>query len=479
LKALIKNTGIAGSGEFLLIAVSIIRNKYLALAIGPAGFGLFSLLQSFFDMATMLGGFWSATACLKYISEYNKKNDRETVKLIFDMSFFFIFLLSSVVAVLLIIFFHPIRILFLTEEVFFSYYALFSAYYLGTSTSIVFQTLLQGLIDIKSIVKVKIMTSVISLVSVVILVYLFDTLGYFINVGFIALFTCFLLFLQTKKHIKLTFRLPNLKANITKKIFNFSLIDVFLGVIRLIANYLQRILVLNTLNIAALGLYYAANGITKYLALIGTSSMYYFKPQMSAELTVSERNKSLNDYFRLIILTGIMGSMALILFSDEMIHIFYSKDFSKLSPVLIIFVIATFFQTIQLGYLFTTVGMAKLKTHAVASVVEAVSVVIFPYFFLKSIGIAALGLGVLVAALLHILVNASYLKTRQGVYMSFSNFFYVITGVGLMFLSYVFIGKPFLFKVLIITFGFAFVAINIKKNEWQKIYSLVKSKMKR
>lgn len=51
MKELIKNTGLISSSDFLLVGVSIIRNKFLSVNIGPEGFGAFSLLSSFFGFS--------------------------------------------------------------------------------------------------------------------------------------------------------------------------------------------------------------------------------------------------------------------------------------------------------------------------------------------------------------------------------------------------------------------------------------------
>jgi O-antigen/teichoic acid export membrane protein len=92
LKALIKSTAAFGSTELALTIVAFIKNKYLAVAIGTDGFGIYSLLTSFFDFFILFAGGWLATPTMKYISEFRGKKDhsniQESINFSFSLSFY-------------------------------------------------------------------------------------------------------------------------------------------------------------------------------------------------------------------------------------------------------------------------------------------------------------------------------------------------------------------------------------------------------
>ncbi len=477
MRRLIKNTSLMGGTEIALMFVAVIRNKYLAVKIGPEGFGMFSILQSFFNLANVFAGVWLATASLKYIAEYNKEGDDETVKQIFDMSFFFVFISATIITVSFFIFFRFFRSHFLNPEIIFAYYALFAASYIGTSLANLFQGLLQGLMQFKKIITIRIITSIFNLISVLILVWFFDLTGFFINILLVAFFSAGLLWISSRKLVKFEFRYPDFKAKITKKILSFSGIDIFLGIADRVSEYLQRIFVLNFLNMTSLGLFFSATRINAYLGLLGTSGMFYFKPKMSEKLTTKDRNKILNDYFRMVILTGLISSVLIILFGSSFIKLLFSDRFLGLSSILFIFVIAQFIQNIQLGVLFTVVGMAKLKIHSISTIVSAFLIVLIPYLMLRKCGLIALGVGSIVAGSVRILINSSYLKFKHNIYMNLKNIFYIFVAFIMMLVSGYLQGSEITIKLIYFMLTIIIVAANLKKSEWQKIRILVKEKV--
>ena len=75
----LKYTGIFGSVQGLNIVIGLVRNKLVALLLGPSGMGLVSLLNStitFMSQATSLGISFSA---VKHISEIFDSGDEERI----------------------------------------------------------------------------------------------------------------------------------------------------------------------------------------------------------------------------------------------------------------------------------------------------------------------------------------------------------------------------------------------------------------
>ena len=66
---ILKYTGVFGSVQGLNVLVSLVRNKCVALLLGPSGMGLVSLLNTalqFISQATNLG---IATSAVRHVSE--------------------------------------------------------------------------------------------------------------------------------------------------------------------------------------------------------------------------------------------------------------------------------------------------------------------------------------------------------------------------------------------------------------------------
>ncbi|HUT43335.1 MAG TPA: oligosaccharide flippase family protein, partial [Desulfobacterales bacterium] len=125
MKELGKSTVYVGLSEAMFIIVAIVRNKYLAVTIGPEGFGLFDLLNTFFNYAVLIAGSWMSMASLKYISEYHGKGDVENIQNIFSFSITLVLIIGVILSLALLLSFNFIKNVFLVKEVLFSYYALF------------------------------------------------------------------------------------------------------------------------------------------------------------------------------------------------------------------------------------------------------------------------------------------------------------------------------------------------------------------
>lgn len=464
----------------MMMFVALLRNKYLAVSIGAQGFGIYNLLESFFHYANLIAGSWLSTASLKYISEYNSQGKKEEVKIIFNMTSYLVFFSATLVSIIFLILFPVFKKAFLSEEVLFSYYAFFAASFWGTSFVNLFRVVLQGLMDIKKIVQIRIITQIVNLATVILLIFLFGMVGLFINLAIIALFTAFLYLLAVKKKIKFEKFDPKwYRTDVAKKIFSFSAIDVFLGFIDQTGQYLKRILIVDFLSMASLGLFAAARGINKYLSMFTNSALFYFKPRMSQSLTPEDRKKGMNDYFRLMLLLGGLGSAMVVFFSYEIIRLLYSKDFVNLTSVLFVFVFVQYFSNITNGYMFSVVGMAKMRVHSLAIILSAPLTIIIPYLYMKyepaglatvfsifspvpfdsaddikdSLGLFSIALGAISLIIIRITVYGIFLKRYQNIYMTFSNLFLLLLGTLVISLANYSLIYPFYYRI-----GFAIIA---------------------
>lgn len=464
-----------GSTQLSLIIVSIVRNKYLAINIGPEGFGLFSLLSSFFQLGDIIAGAGLGTATIKYISECNRNKDKEGVQNIFDFSFSVVFILAFIVTIIFILFYNFFKEVFLTDSVSFFYYVLFASSYFGTILSSVFISLLNGLILTNSMAKRKFFTSVFNLCSILVLVYFFQLTGFFLSILLTSIFSLYLFYLASIKVINVKFIRPKFSSSIAKKIMSFSFVDFFLIFINYGTTYLQRIIVVRVLDMSSLGIYSSALSFNKYLGVVSDGSLFYFFPKMSESLSTDERNKVLNDYFRLTIMPSVLISLFAILLGPYVIPLLFSSKFNELNKIFYVFVLAQFVLSVQTGYMYTVVGMAKLKIHTIATIIAHLIIVIIPFLFIQQFGVIILGIAMIVSSSIHILINSIYLYLGYKTHMSKSNFSLFTLSVILILLSNIIRDYSLGTKILFVLVSIIVVAKHINKNEWVSIIKITKN----
>jgi O-antigen/teichoic acid export membrane protein len=478
LKQLVKSASLIGFSEIAMVVVSIVRNKYLAETIGPEGFGMFSLLSSFFDFMAIFAGVWLAAPTMKYLSEYRSMNDNNSVQKVFDFSFVLVFFVATVLTILFFIFAEAIKINFLSPDIIYLHYALFAASYFSTSLTSVFRSLLQAYKLVKNVVIIRIISNIFNLITVLILVYFFDLTGFFINILVSSIFMLFLFWKIGKGIVKIRFIRLNFKEQISKKILAFGGVNIFLGFINLFGEYLRRIIILSYTSMSVLGLFHASFGLTKYLGIISNGAMFYYSPKMSENINIIDRNKSLNDYLRINLLSGIIFSSIAILFGRIAIDILYSKSFSSLADVFYIFVIAQFLVSIQLAFQSIVVGMAKLKVHSLTTTIAHVLLVVIPLLLLNKYGLWAVGAGAAISSLVHMSINFIYLKINIGIKLKRDN-------ILLLLMAVLFIGLSIIIRDVLIYYKIAFSLIlcmliffRLKKEEIKFILNYIKKKIK-
>lgn len=478
MKQLVKSASLIGFTEVAMVVVSMVRNKYLAVTIGPEGFGIFSLLSSFFSFMAIFAGVWLAAPTMKYISEYNSNNDKDSVQKVFDFSFVIIFFVATILTILFFACAKLIKNEFLSPDVIYLHYALFAASYISTSLTSVFGTLLQAFKLIKKFVIIRIISNIFNLITVVILVYFFDLTGFFINILVSSIFLLLLFWRGCKNIIKIRLIKINFKDRISKKLLSFGSVNIFLGFINLLSEYLRRIIIISYTNMSVLGLFQAAFGLNKYLGVISNGANFYYIPKMSENLKINERNKVLNDYLRMILLSGTLFSLVAILFGRVAIKILYAKSFLPLADVLYIFVIAQFLASVQLGFQGIVVGMAKLRIHSVTTTIAHILIVIIPIFLLKKYGLWAIGFGAVVASIQHIFINYIYLKKRIGIKLRSDIVFLIFKGILFLSLSVLIRNTLIAYKLLVtIILGFS-ILVSLKKEEKNFVLNYIKTKMK-
>ena len=476
MRGFVKSTSLIGMTEISLLLVSVLRNKYLAVTIGPAGLGLFSLLQSLFSFMDVFAGASLAAPALKYISEYKNSKDKVIVSRVFNFSFSLTFVLASFIAIGATIFFDVIKSSFLSPEVLFFHYSLFAASFVATSLTNILASLFQAYVFTKKVVFQRIATNVFGLVATLLLVYLFDLTGFFVSMTLSSIFGLVLYLREGSRIIKFEFSLSQLKDDIIKKVMNFGAITVLLGILNFGSELIRRVLIVNTLNIFSLGLFQAATGLTRYQSLISTSAGFSFMPKISENLSNTERIKLFNQYLRMILTLGTISSVFLIVFGDFIIGLLYAKSFVNLSSVFYIFVVAQFFVLCQSSFQFLMVGMAKMKIHLLLTFLYHLSTVVVPLIFIREYGLLSIGWGVLAGILIDIVIGYEFLRREIGMHFTRDNLILLSLAVGSMALvSFFHTGLIFIARIGMSALITLMMMLTVKRSEWAALRGLISS----
>jgi O-antigen/teichoic acid export membrane protein len=478
LKALIKNTASFGTTEIALILVAVIKNKYLAVEIGPEGYGMYSLLDSFFNFFLIFAGGWIANPTMKYISESRSRKENDSIQSSLNFTFSITFFLAIFFVGIFLVFSKFFLKNFLSPEIAYEYYVFFVAAFLGTSLNSVMQSYFQGMLLVKETIFRKIALRIFDLASVVLLVVFFGLLGFFINVCIVAFFGLFI-FLFKSKTFRPQIRFPEFKNHLHKKILSFGGLNLFLGMFSLLSQYIQRWIIMTFINISMLGIYRAALTFSNYLGLVGNSSGFFVNAKACESLTVDERNKQINDYIKMVIISSIILFIPAIMFSQIIVHILYSKKFTELAPVLFIFISAQYLLNIQLGIQANIVGLEKFRIYSVVTIVAYVLMVAIPYFFIAQYGILSVGVATNISSLEQIIILLFYLKKKERIELSAYSYKIIISGIILLITAYLICNFHPVWRIAFCLFNLLIAISLLKEKDRKLIAEFIQNKLKR
>ena len=225
--------------EVAVLLVALLRNKYLALRIGPEGLGMYGLLNSFFNVALVFSGTWLVTGATKYTAQFQKEGDLDSVRRVNSITASLAVFIS--VLTIAVLFFAKGFVIdhFLTREIPVLYYLLFLGAVFGLSLRPILTGVLQGLMAVRKVVTSRISISVFEVGTIVLLTYAWGLTGFFASILVSSLFAALFLWCQVGKSIG-RFRLPRLHwDSVLKNLLQFGGVAFVLGFINLSSQYCE------------------------------------------------------------------------------------------------------------------------------------------------------------------------------------------------------------------------------------------------
>lgn len=401
MKKLINSTVAIGFSEIILLFVGLARNKYLAINIGPEGFGMYSMLNSFFALASAFAGTWIATGTTKYIAQFALNNNGEIKNKIFQYSFFVTLLLSALLAVTLGLYNEFFIKLFISDEIEKKYYFIFLASFCWMNLRQILLATLQGVSAVECVVKSRYYIALVEVISIFILVRYLGLAGFFLSIWLTSIVAVVIMSFFVINRCK--FKLLSNEIIENEKQYFIDLLlfggnNFLTTIINLGSVYLQRYFILVSLGVNSVGIFQAGISIMNYLSFLNKGSLFHLLPTMSREISDEVRSTKLNEYLLLISITSIPICVVSILYANDIIGILFSDKFQLLNYTLYQFIISQMVIMVSSAFQLTIVGMGKLSIHFLSVVVMHGTWVAVPAIYSKEYGVSAAILGMIAGA---------------------------------------------------------------------------------
>jgi antigen flippase len=453
---ILKSSALVGGSQILNIAIGMIRNKAMAVLLGPAGFGLFGLYSSVANLAQTLAGMGVNSSGVRQIaaavSTHDDRTIWQTVVVLRRVSV----LLGLFGAALTVLFCRQISVLTFATDRYSGAVAWLSIAVFLTLVSASQTALIQGLRRIADLAKIQVLGALFGAVVGVPLVYFFRERGVVPSLICVAAMTIVASWWYSHK-LEFTNRevFAMTGAQIRQEagaLLKLGLAFMTSSLITLGVAYAVRVTVLHRVGIAATGLYQSAwtlGGL--YVGFILQAMGADFYPRLTARANDNAAcNRLVNEQAQVGLLLAGPGVIASLTLAPVVITLFFSAKFGAAVDILRWICLGTMLQVISWPMGFVIVAKAKRTLFVGCEVAWGVVSIALAWLFIARFGLTGAGMAYFGSYIFHAVMLYVIVSRLSGFRCSRDN---IVTGsISLSLVVVVFCGfhgMPLVYGVLL------------------------------
>lgn len=364
-RQIFKATSIFGGVQAFNIIISIIRSKFIAVLIGPAGLGLYQLFTSTLGLISSVTSFGLGASSIKDIALANEQQDRSKLLNVISVLNKLVWYTGGLGMVLtLLLSPYLSKLTFDNYDYTWSFIFLSITLFLGQLT-LGKDAVLQGTRQLKWLAYANMSSSLIALLITFPLYYIYGVDGIVPSMIIISIIT---LIVTQFYYSRLKFVLLNLKLKETwkkgKEMLRLGFFLSISGIIATIAAYGVRIFITRFGGLEQMGYYSAGFGIiNSYVGIVFTAMATDYYPRLSGSIHHHSKMSSIINQQGIVALI-ILGPLltTFIIFVNFAIILLYSREFLPTQSMMQYAMIGIFFKAASwlLGFLVLAKGDTKV-----------------------------------------------------------------------------------------------------------------------
>lgn len=364
-RQIVKATSLFGGVQFFQIVISVIRSKFVAVLLGPAGMGIVGLLTATTGLVAGLTNFGLGTSAVKNISEANATKNHERITTIIIVLRRLVWITGLLGALVTLVFSPLLSMLTFGNKEYTMAFAWISITLLLNQLSTGELVLLQGMRRLQKLAKANVYGSLVGLIIAIPLYYRFGDQG-IVPVIIITAFATLIFTwyftrdIETKKQ-KVSRVITILEG---KNMLVMGFMISMSGLISLLVAYVIRIFINRTGDIADVGFYTAGfTIINTYVGMVFTAMGTDYYPRLSL---VAADNKQCKEHINqqseiaILILAPIL--IGFLVFINWAVILLYSSQFLAITGMIYWATIGIFFKALSwaIAFIFLAKGASKL-----------------------------------------------------------------------------------------------------------------------
>jgi O-antigen/teichoic acid export membrane protein len=364
-RQIVKATSLFGGVQFFQIIISVIRSKFVAILLGPAGMGVVGLLTATTGLVAGLTNFGLGTSAVKNISEAKATDNYERISTVISVVRRLVWITGILGAVVTLVFSPWLSQFTFGNKDYTIAFIWISVTLLLNQLSTGELVVLQGLRKLQQLAKANVYGSLAGLVISVPLYYKFGVEGIVPVIIITAASTLFFTWLFTRNIVNSPSRVSR-SATITegKNMLVMGFMISMSGLISLMVAYMIRIFINRTGDVADVGFYSAGfTIINTYVGMVFTAMGTDYYPRLSL---VASDDKQCKEHINqqseiaLLILAPIL--ITFLVFLNWAVILLYSNQFLTITHMVYWATMGIFFKALSwaIAFVFLAKGASKL-----------------------------------------------------------------------------------------------------------------------
>lgn len=411
---ILKYTGLFGGVQGLSILVGVIRNKLIAILLGPGGMGLSSLFSSTIKLVSDSTNFGLATSAVKNMSEEYDGNDDANVRHAVDMIRYWS-ILTAIFGTLVCIVMSP-----LLSRFTFSWDG-HTLHFLLLSPVIALTAITGGEMAILKGTRQMRHLAVISVYSMIASLFISVSIYYFYGISGIVPSLVLLALSQMLITTAYTWRLYPFHWNFNRSLFDegktmirLGMAFVLAGMLGSGADFLIRSYLNNVAQMDAVGLYNAGYVMTMtYVGMVFSAMETDYFPRLSGVNHMGMTfNVTVNRQIEVMILLVSPLLVAFMILLPILLPLLYSGKFMPVLGMMQILVVAMYFRALKLPVEYIPLAKGDSRSFLLMEAVYDVSVLLLVMLGFDKMGLSGAGLGITVASFIGLVFDFVYAHWR-------------------------------------------------------------------
>lgn len=399
-RQIMKATSLFGGVQAFNIIISIIRSKFIAVLLGPAGMGIMGLLTSAIGLIGSLTNFGLGTSAVKDIAAANSTGNSQRISLVVTVLKRLVWI-TGVLGMIGTLILSPwlSQLTFGNND--------YTIAFIWISITLLFAQLssgqlviLQGLRKLQNLAKANIIGSSLGLFVTLPLYYIWGIDGIVPGIIGTALVTLILSWLFSRNISIDSIKVPRRRTySEGKNMLRMGFFISISGLLSVGASYIVRVYISRTGGVEQVGLYSAGFAIINtYVGLIFNAMGTDYYPRLSA---VAQNNQlckqTINQQAEIALLILAPILIIFLIFIKWVVILLYSNQFIAVNGMIYWAALGMFFKAVTWAIGFILLAKSASKIFFLSELIANIYLLIFNILGFKYFGLEGLGISFLVS----------------------------------------------------------------------------------